>query len=236
MSNISSAQTHMRSKNGVAFKRYVVSCFSSFCMEKNICMSLSRSFHPSSDGQTESEAVPAYGQPYSLQRHPTRDPLYSAHHMMQHPATVATASKTITAYSLLFLLHRQIIGCMSFAGPQQPRPSSTQNVYQSYETTQSPIAYGSPGQQSASSSVLSRIQKPANTSPTPQAWAIGRQQPVTEGYQYSQLSPSRSPSGPTYTQLSSGARTPATQQYHAVTTVPNNPGLSSNIFLAMFSR
>ncbi|XP_011687128.1 PREDICTED: aryl hydrocarbon receptor nuclear translocator homolog isoform X2 [Wasmannia auropunctata] len=163
-----------------------------------------KSFHPSSDGQTESEAVPAYGQPgldYSLpSRHPTRDPLYS-HHMMQHPATVATAS------------------------PQQPRPSSTQNVYQSYETTQSPIAYGSPGQQSASSGVLNRIQKPANTSPTPQAWAIGRQQPVTEGYQYSQLSPSRSPSGPTYTQLSSGARTPATQQYHAVTTVPNNPGM-----------
>ncbi|XP_014613538.1 aryl hydrocarbon receptor nuclear translocator homolog isoform X2 [Polistes fuscatus] len=157
------------------------------------------------DGQTESEAVPAYGQPgldYSLQRHPTRDPIYPAHHMMQHPAAVAAA------------------------GPQQPRPSSTQNVYQGYETTQSPIAYGSPGQQSTTSSVLSRIQKPANTSPTPvqQAWAIGRQQPVTEGYQYSQLSPSRSPSGPTYTQLSSGARTPATQ-YHAVTTVPNNPGM-----------
>lgn len=49
------------------------------------------------------------------------------------------------------------------------------------------------------------------------------QQPVTEGYQYSQLSPSRSPSGPTYTQLSSGART-APAQYHSVTTVPNNPG------------
>ncbi|XP_035739066.1 aryl hydrocarbon receptor nuclear translocator homolog isoform X2 [Vespa mandarinia] len=164
-----------------------------------------KSFHSGSDGQTESEAVPAYGQPgldYSLQRHPTRDPIYPAHHMMQHPAAVAAA------------------------GPQQPRPSSTQNVYQGYETTQSPIAYGSPGQQSTTSSVLSRIQKPANTSPTPvqQAWAIGRQQPVTEGYQYSQLSPSRSPSGPTYTQLSSGARTPATQ-YHAVTTVPNNPGM-----------
>ncbi|XP_076681492.1 aryl hydrocarbon receptor nuclear translocator homolog tgo isoform X2 [Andrena cerasifolii] len=164
-----------------------------------------KSFHPGSDGQTENEAVPAYGQPgidYSLQRHPARDPLYSGHHMMQHPATVATA------------------------GPQQPRPSSTQNVYQGYEATQSPIAYGSPGQQSASSSVLNRIQKPANTSPTPvqQAWAIGRQQPVTEGYQYGQLSPSRSPSGPTYTQLSSGARTPAAQ-YHAVTTVPNNPGM-----------
>lgn len=51
-----------------------------------------------------------------------------------------------------------------------------------------------------------------------------QQQPVTEGYQYSQLSPSRSPSGPTYTQLSSGARTPAAP-YHAVTTVPNNPGI-----------
>lgn len=55
------------------------------------------------------------------------------------------------------------------------------------------------------------------------------QQPVTEGYQYSQLSPSRSPSGPTYTQLSSGARTPATQ-YHAVTTVPNNPGINRRVF------
>ena len=72
---------------------------------------------------------------------------------MQHPATVATA------------------------GPQQPRPASTQNMYQGYETTQSPIAYGSPGQQNATSSVLNRMQKPANTSPTPvqQAWAIGRQ-------------------------------------------------------------
>ncbi|XP_015608322.1 aryl hydrocarbon receptor nuclear translocator homolog isoform X2 [Cephus cinctus] len=164
-----------------------------------------KSLHPSTDGQTENETVPGYGQPgldYSLQRHPGRDPIYPAHHMMQHPATVATA------------------------GPQQARPSSAQNVYQGYETTQSPIGYGSPGQQSASSSVLNRIPKPANTSPTPvqQAWSIGRQQPVTEGYQYSQLSPSRSPSGPTYTQLSSGARTPAAQ-YHAVTTVPSNPGM-----------
>lgn len=61
-----------------------------------------------------------------------------------------------------------------------------------------------------------------------------QQQPVTEGYQYSQLSPSRSPSGPTYTQLSSGARTPATQQYHAVTTVPNNPGKFSNIHILSY--
>lgn len=59
---------------------------------------------------------------------------------------------------------------------------------------------------------------------------------MTEGYQYSQLSPSRSPSGPTYTQLSSGARTPATQQYHAVTTVPNNPGKNfPSVTAAFFS-
>ncbi|XP_043281795.1 aryl hydrocarbon receptor nuclear translocator homolog isoform X3 [Venturia canescens] len=163
-----------------------------------------KSLHGGGETQIESEAVPTYGQPgldYSLQRHASRDTMYPSHHMMQHPAAVATA------------------------GPQQPRPASTQNVYQGYETTQSPIAYGSPGQQTASSSVLSRMQKPANTSPTPvqQAWAMSRQ-PVTEGYQYSQLSPSRSPGGPTYTQLSSGARTPATQ-YHSVTTVPNNPGM-----------
>lgn len=62
----------------------------------------------------------------------------------------------------------------TFAGPpappppQQARPASTQNVYQAYETTQSPIAYGSPSQQNTSSSVLNRIQKPpTNTSPTP---------------------------------------------------------------------
>ncbi|XP_046416067.1 aryl hydrocarbon receptor nuclear translocator homolog isoform X1 [Neodiprion virginianus] len=165
-----------------------------------------KSLHPGGEGQTEGENVSGYGQPsldYSVHRHPAREAIYPAHQMMQHPATVATA------------------------GPQQARPSSAQNVYQGYETTQSPIAYGSPGQQSTSSSVLNRIPKPANTSPTPvqQAWTLRQQQPVTEGYQYNhQLSPSRSPSGPTYTQLSSGARTPAAS-YHAVTTVPNNPGM-----------
>ncbi|XP_032454519.1 aryl hydrocarbon receptor nuclear translocator homolog isoform X5 [Nasonia vitripennis] len=168
--------------------------------------------------QPENEVVSAYGQPgldYSLDRHPARNPMYpaaTAHHMMQHaPGMPGTGPPA--------------------PPPQQARPSSTQNVYQGYETTQSPIAYGSPGQQNTSSSVLNRIQKPAaNTSPTPAVqqatgnWStIGRQQqPVScEGYQYSQSSPSRSPSGPTYTQLSSGARTPAAQ-YHAVTTVPNN--------------
>lgn len=46
-------------------------------------------FHPNNDGQTESEAIPAYGQlalDHSRQRHFARDPLYSAYHMMQNSA------------------------------------------------------------------------------------------------------------------------------------------------------
>lgn len=56
-----------------------------------------------------------------------------------------------------------------------------------------------------------------NASPTPtsQAWAM-RQQGQPESYQYSQLSPSRSPSGPTYTQLSSGINT--RPSYHTTAT------------------
>lgn len=94
---------------------------------------------------------------------------------------------------------------------QQTRPASSQNVYNSYDPTPSPIAYGSPSQ-SNTGAVMNRIAK-TNTSPTPAqtAWTL-RQQPVTEGYQFSQLSPSRSPSGPTYTQLSGGARS---STYHA---------------------
>lgn len=56
-----------------------------------------------------------------------------------------------------------------------------------------------------------------NASPTPvgsQAWTM-RQQAQPESYQYSQLSPSRSPSGPTYTQLSSGLNT--RPSYHTAT-------------------
>ncbi|XP_008551069.1 aryl hydrocarbon receptor nuclear translocator homolog isoform X2 [Microplitis demolitor] len=183
-----------------------------------------KSLHPGSDTQVaataaaasaavvattaESETVTPYGHhslDYSLQRQHSREPMYPTHHMMQQPHPAAVVA----------------------SGPPQSRPASNQNhVYQGYETTQSPIAYGSPNQQNQSSTVLNRMQKPANTSPSPiqQPWNIGRQQPVTEGYQYSQLSPSRSPSGPTYTQLSSGARTPASQ-YHSITTVPNNPSM-----------
>uniref|UniRef100_A0A1B6CDX3 Aryl hydrocarbon receptor nuclear translocator homolog n=1 Tax=Clastoptera arizonana TaxID=38151 RepID=A0A1B6CDX3_9HEMI len=103
----------------------------------------------------------------------------------------------------------------------QQRPGSNQNVYNSYETTASPISYNSPGQ--VSGAVLSRITK-ATTSPTPAqtAWSL-RQQPVTEGYQYNQLSPSRSPTGPTYTQLSAGARG---APYHTAPAAPN-PGMWS---------
>ncbi|KAF4520745.1 hypothetical protein B566_EDAN007374 [Ephemera danica] len=131
------------------------------------------------------------------------------------------------------------------AQQQQQRPGSTQNVYSAYgEPTPSPIAaYGSPqppqpppsagAAGSSSASVLSRIAKAATTSPTPAqaAWSQPhlRQQPVTEGYQYSQISPSRSPSGPTYTQLSAGVRgalTPAqNNSYHPASTAPGAAGM-----------
>ena len=67
-----------------------------------------------------------------------------------------------------------------------------------------------------------------NASPTPagaQAWAM-RQQAQPESYQYSQLSPSRSPSGPTYTQLSSGINN--RPSYHTATSAQQQapqPGL-----------
>lgn len=105
-----------------------------------------------------------------------------------------------------------------FPAPQQvSRPNSGQNVYTSYEPTASPIGYGSPSQPSVantSAAALGRLAKGTTTSPTPAAapWSI-RQPP--EGYQYNQPSP-RSP-GPTYTQLSGGARTataPAPYQWN----------------------
>ncbi|XP_046661630.1 aryl hydrocarbon receptor nuclear translocator homolog isoform X5 [Homalodisca vitripennis] len=106
---------------------------------------------------------------------------------------------------------------------QGGRPGSNQNVYSSYEATASPISYNSPGQ----GSVLSRISKTTTSPPTTQsAWTTLRQQPVTEGYQYSQLSPSQSPTGPTYTQLSGGARGAAPAPYHTAP-APPTPGMWS---------
>lgn len=103
--------------------------------------------------------------------------------------------------------------------PQHMHGGDTRSsqVYNYAESTQSPIGYVSPGQQG-----ISRISKPT-TSPTPaqSAWTLC--QPVTEGYQYSEVSPSRSPTGPTYTQLSGGSRT--TQPPGPYHNPPNNTGL-----------
>nr|XP_018902279.1 PREDICTED: aryl hydrocarbon receptor nuclear translocator homolog isoform X1 [Bemisia tabaci] len=116
---------------------------------------------------------------------------------------------------------------------QQQQRSNSSQMYESYENSQqqnSPsIGYNSPTPQSSNpASVLNRISK---SSPTPAqtAWTL-RQQPVTEGYQY-QLSPSRSPTGPTYTQLSGGSRSnsiPPPTAYHTHTPPsanPVNPGM-----------
>lgn len=56
---------------------------------------------------------------------------------------------------------------------QQTRPASGQNVYNSYDPTPSPIAYGSPSQASTGS-VMNRIGKTNTTSPTPAqtAWSL----------------------------------------------------------------
>ncbi|XP_054279287.1 aryl hydrocarbon receptor nuclear translocator homolog isoform X3 [Macrosteles quadrilineatus] len=105
-------------------------------------------------------------------------------------------------------------------GNQTGRPGSNQAVYSSYEATASPISYNSPAQ----GSVLSRISKTPPTTQHSSAWTtLRQQQPVTEGYQYNQLSPSQSPTGPTYTQLSGGARGAAPAPYHAAPT----PGMWS---------
>lgn len=53
---------------------------------------------------------------------------------------------------------------------------------------------------------------------------------MTEGYQYNQLSPSQSPTGPTYTQLSGGARGAAPAPYHAAPT----PGKWGSMFSSAY--
>lgn len=83
--------------------------------------------------------------------------------------------------------------------PQHMHGNDTRagQVY-SYESTQSPISYVSPAQQP----MPSRMPKPTSPQTSQSAWTLC--QPVSEGYQYSEVSPSRSPSGSTYTQLSGG--------------------------------
>ncbi|XP_039961541.1 aryl hydrocarbon receptor nuclear translocator homolog [Bactrocera tryoni] len=90
-----------------------------------------------------------------------------------------------------------------------PRPGSAQNaVAYNYDATHSPLSGYPPnaGGPSPNTAHMAKIPK-ANSSPTPAAptWTtLRQQQAVSEGYQYNQTSPARSPSGPTYTQLSAG--------------------------------
>lgn len=169
--------------------------------------STAKALHSTGEAPLEQKEQVPYQQPgldYSLQRRDTG--LYPQHML---PAT------HIQSELICMNHHRWIMNVMWICptAPQQvPRPSSGQNVYSNYEPTQSPIAYGSPSQASATSSsaVLGRIAKGTTTSPTPAAapWNIRQPQAAPEGYQYNQPSP-RSP-GPTYTQLGGGARAPTT--------------------------
>ncbi|GAB6018730.1 hypothetical protein CHUAL_000405 [Chamberlinius hualienensis] len=96
------------------------------------------------------------------------------------------------------------------------RPSSNQNVY-SYDPSPSPLGYSSPPSaavgmapmQPNSGAVLTRMNKTSSSPSSSQNWS---QRHITQsgesfGQQYGQLSPNRSPSGPTYTQLGSSSST-----------------------------
>ncbi|XP_026816126.1 aryl hydrocarbon receptor nuclear translocator homolog isoform X2 [Rhopalosiphum maidis] len=103
------------------------------------------------------------------------------------------------------------------------RPNSAQNVFNTYETNASPISYHSPNQGTQSQVQSPLINRLTKSSPTPAQTAWTLRQPVTEGYQYNQeMSPSRSPSGPTYTQLSGGARQTT---YHNPSPATASPGM-----------
>ncbi|XP_037910547.1 aryl hydrocarbon receptor nuclear translocator homolog isoform X3 [Hermetia illucens] len=127
--------------------------------------------------------------------------------------------------------HSEHVYSTPTAAPNSTAPGGVYNTHgmaqntvaYSYEPTPSPIGYGSPGAPPPAGSAHHRIPK-ANTSPTPAAaaWSLRQQQPVTEGYQYNQLSPSRSPSGPTYTQLSASRQSTG---YHTGTPAQPNPAI-----------
>jgi aryl hydrocarbon receptor nuclear translocator len=153
------------------------------------------------------------GLDYSMQRSP-RDTLYPSHLVSSHIQSTRTGSSS--SYSNY---EGQSSSPISYSSPAQPASNAT-------GSTESP------------GSVLSRINK-SNTSPTPGqvAWSQSSQQQQqqhirqsgSEGYQqYNQMSPSRSPSGPTYTQLSGGpARAPSGvtapppgNTYHSPSTAP----------------
>lgn len=129
---------------------------------------------------------------------------------------------------VVYNTHSMIGGHIQQGQNNVQRPASAQNpVPYNYETaTHSPLGYGSPGAPTGNAAHLARIPK-ANTSPTPAAaaWSLRQQQPVTEGYQYNQMSPSRSPSGPTYTQLSAGNSRQTTAYHTSAQTPQSNAGI-----------
>lgn len=106
----------------------------------------------------------------------------------------------------------------------QQRPNSTHNAYSNYDPNASPINYNSPSHQPAPpppplpSANINRINKSSPAS-AQSAWTV-RQQPVTEGYQFNELSPSRSPNTQTYTQLTTGTRQNASS-YHTPASTAN---------------
>ncbi|XP_076064139.1 aryl hydrocarbon receptor nuclear translocator homolog tgo isoform X4 [Oratosquilla oratoria] len=89
------------------------------------------------------------------------------------------------------------------------RPSSTQGVY-SYGEGASPIGYSpsTPQAQPLTSQAnpLPRISKPSSPTPAQPAWNNSHLRQGSEGYGYGNMSPSRSPSTPSYTALSSTVR------------------------------
>ncbi|BES91237.1 PAC [Nesidiocoris tenuis] len=88
-----------------------------------------------------------------------------------------------------------------------------------YEATPSPLSYVPTTTQGAPPIALI-TKTDTSSSPVPSPWTLC--QPASEsGYQYSEVSPASSPSGPTYTQLSGGRNSQA--GYHHSS--PSNPGL-----------
>lgn len=129
---------------------------------------------------------------------------------------------------------------------QSPVAAATAYSYDgvSAGSTHSPLGYGSGGPQGNGGgpanavSHMAKISKD-NTSPVTTAanWSLrqatAQQQahPVTEGYQYNhnQTSPARSPSGPTYTQLSAG-NSRQTTSYQAAQAASNHSVVSGGMW------
>ncbi|XP_049281333.1 aryl hydrocarbon receptor nuclear translocator homolog isoform X3 [Anopheles funestus] len=173
-------------------------------IEYVVCTNSSaKALHSSHDTVTAPEqtetpvaSYPAPGLDYTLPGRRDTTPssnIYNPHNLISHlPSQPQTAAQAAAASSI-------------------QRPESAHNAVQySYNPTPSPIQYGSPGTPSGGATgTLGHIPKTNNTSPTPAAtaWTLRQPQPVTEGYQYSELSPNRSPTGPTYTQLNASRQT-----------------------------